>query len=225
MANAVSNDTSRSGSGSASSAITMNSADSTPSELFTTLLVAQIKNQNPLEPTDPSEFVGQLTQLSQMEALQNLVSQGGVTSSMLESLQVLTLGAQVGSQVTVSTGTVTLADQPVSGSFNLDSASGKTTVVLTNATGGKYSIELGSRAPGEVAFTIDPAALGIPPGSYAIAVATDGDEAPTVGIAGEVRRVRLSPSAGVMLDVAGLGEVSSTAITAFNGRSALQPGS
>lgn len=213
------------GSTGGTSAITMNAAGATTSELFTTLLVAQIKNQNPLEPTDPSEFVGQLTQLSQMEALQNLVTQGGVTSSMLESLQVLTLGAQVGSQVTVRTDNVTVGSEVVNGSFTLANASSKTTVVLTDAAGKKYNVALGTRAPGEVAFSIDPAALGIPAGNYKIAVSTDADESPTVGIAGEVRRVRLSPTAGVMLDVAGLGEISSTAISAFNGRSPLQTGS
>ena len=52
------------------------------SKLFTTLLVAQIRNQNPLEPQDPSEFVGQMTQLSQMEALQMLARQGSATAGM-----------------------------------------------------------------------------------------------------------------------------------------------
>ena len=64
-------------------AVAANVANGTPSELFTTLLVAQIRNQNPLEPTDPSEFVGQLTQLSQMEALQKLVAHGNASASML----------------------------------------------------------------------------------------------------------------------------------------------
>ncbi len=42
-------------------------------QLFTRLLIAQIKNQNPLEPTDPSQFVSQLTQLSQVESMQQMV--------------------------------------------------------------------------------------------------------------------------------------------------------
>ncbi|RZI59199.1 MAG: hypothetical protein EOP37_12495, partial [Rubrivivax sp.] len=42
------------------------------SSLFTTLLVAQIKNQDPLSPQDPSQFVSQLTQLSQVESMQKL---------------------------------------------------------------------------------------------------------------------------------------------------------
>lgn len=38
-------------------------------QTFLKLLVAQIKNQNPLTPTDPVQFVGQLTQYSELEQL------------------------------------------------------------------------------------------------------------------------------------------------------------
>jgi hypothetical protein len=63
--------------------------------MFTKLLVAQIQNQDPLEPTDPSQFVNQLTQLSQTESLQTLASQATASASLLQSLQALALGAQV----------------------------------------------------------------------------------------------------------------------------------
>ena len=36
---------------------------------FLQLLVAQIKNQNPLEPTDGTQFVAQLAQFSQLEQM------------------------------------------------------------------------------------------------------------------------------------------------------------
>ena len=39
-------------------------------DVFLQLLVAQIRNQNPLEPTDGIQFVTQLTQFSQLEQLQ-----------------------------------------------------------------------------------------------------------------------------------------------------------
>ena len=37
-------------------------------EVFLQLLVAQIRNQNPLNPSDGTEFVAQLAQFSQLEA-------------------------------------------------------------------------------------------------------------------------------------------------------------
>jgi flagellar basal-body rod modification protein FlgD len=43
-------------------------ANATPSkEMFLQLLVAQIKNQDPLNPTDSVQFVSQLAQFSQLE--------------------------------------------------------------------------------------------------------------------------------------------------------------
>ncbi len=41
----------------------------TSEQTFLKLLVAQIKNQNPLNPTDSTQFVGQLTQYSELEQL------------------------------------------------------------------------------------------------------------------------------------------------------------
>jgi flagellar basal-body rod modification protein FlgD len=38
-------------------------------QMFLKLLVAQIQNQNPLSPQDPTEFLGQLTQYSMLEQL------------------------------------------------------------------------------------------------------------------------------------------------------------
>lgn len=194
-----------------------------PSDLFTTLLVAQIRNQNPLEPTDPAEFVGQLTQLSQMEALQRLVGQGSASASMLESLQVLTLGAQVGSNVAVRSDAVTLAGTPVQGRFTLASASSEVALVLRGVGGAEHRIELGTRAAGDVLFEIDSARAGIPPGTYALSVETASSERPAIDVFGELKSVRLAGDGRVALNVANLGEVSALSITGFNGRTTLQP--
>jgi flagellar basal-body rod modification protein FlgD len=43
-------------------------------ETFLKLLVAQIRNQDPLNPTDGTEFLTQLAQFSQLEQLMNIRS-------------------------------------------------------------------------------------------------------------------------------------------------------
>jgi flagellar basal-body rod modification protein FlgD len=56
--------------GSGSSSSLTNPASSLTSEsTFLHLLVAQIKNQDPLNPTDSIQFVGQLVQYSELEQL------------------------------------------------------------------------------------------------------------------------------------------------------------
>lgn len=140
------------------------------SQLFTKLLIAQIKNQNPLEPTDPSQFVSQLTQLSQVESMQQMVAQTNASASMLESMQVMALGAQVGSNVTAVADRVVVGDAVIPGRFTLQSSSTSTTVVLEDSEGQQRRIQLGTRSPGEVNFQIDPEALGLAPGTYSMRV-------------------------------------------------------
>lgn len=202
-------------SGSLSNAISGNGELST---LFTTLLVAQIRNQNPLEPQDPSAFVNQLTQLSQTESLQALSRQGAASASMLESMQVLSLGSQVGSEVMISTDRVTVGTDTVNGAVTLQNASATTAVVLTDSEGNETRLQLGTRAPGEVAFSIDPAKLGLKPGTYTMKVETESKQTPRIEIAGQLESVKLSMTGGVVLNVSHLGEVAPDAVTRFNGR-------
>lgn len=195
------------------------SADvSATKDMFTKLLVAQIRNQDPLAPSDPSQFVNQLSQLSQTEALQSLSKTTSASGSVLQSLQVLAMGGQVGSQVTVATNRLRVDGNPVSGSVNLPSASGGTNLVLTGADGQAHSVTLPFHAAGAQAFTIDPSALGLAPGSYSIAAQTaDGASVP-VELTGTVSSVRLSSAGSVVLQVAGVGDIDPSAITGFNGK-------
>jgi flagellar basal-body rod modification protein FlgD len=191
-------------------------------EMFTKLLVAQIKNQDPLSPTDPSQFVNQLTQLSQTESLQNLSTLTSTNASVLQSMQVMALGAQVGSDLMVASDRVQLERSKVAISINQTDASSNTTLVLTGIDGVAHPISLGSQGAGAVAYTIDPVALGLPAGSYKIAASTNTKEVPTIGIQGRLNSVRLSAAGGVLLDVSHVGETSPGYITAFNGPSATQ---
>ena len=205
-------------SSSSTNGLTSTSA-SEQSDRFLKLLSAQLMNQDPLNPTDASTFVNQLTQLSQMEALQNLATQSSGQGSMLESLQTLGLGAQVGSEVMVKTSQVQVDGSAIHGAFTLGSNSADTTVVLSDAAGTTYRLPLGTRSAGEVDFAIDPQALGLPSGSYSLAVETSSKEAPAIEIAGTLQSVRLT-SSGVALNVTHLGDTAPTAITRFNCRQA-----
>ncbi|HSI50155.1 flagellar basal body rod modification protein [Ideonella azotifigens] len=195
------------------------SANGSGTDLFTTLLVAQIQNQNPLEPNDPSDFVNQLTQLSQMESLQSLSSQSAATNTLLDSLQTLALGNQVGNSVDVVTDHVQLdASGTVPAKFTLASAENNATLVLTGADGVKHNVDLGSKGIGEVSLTLDPVALGLPAGTYDIAVKTTSGATPAVAVTGRIQNIRLS-TAGMTLTVSHLGEVSPGNISQFNGKS------
>jgi flagellar basal-body rod modification protein FlgD len=188
------------------------------SDMFTKLLVAQIRNQDPLAPSDPAQFVNQLSQLSQTEAMQSMSKVSSSQASILQSLQVLALGAQVGSDVMVAAESVQLDGAKVAGSIELTAASAATDLVLTGADGVKHTIALGSHRSGPLAFTIDPQALGLAPGRYTMQVTASNGQLPEVEIAGRLEAVRMSAAGGIILKVAGVGEVAPSSVTGFNGK-------
>jgi flagellar basal-body rod modification protein FlgD len=185
--------------------------------MFTTLLVAQIQNQDPLNPTDPSQYITQLAQLSQVQALTTLTTQGSANATMLQNMQAQNLGLEVGSQVSVSTNQVTLAGQPVSGDFTLANNSSSTSLVVQSASGQQQSIALGAQSAGDVPFTINTTSLGLPAGSYSIKVVTSSGETPSISVTGTLNSVKISSSGSALLNVNGVGQVPASSITAFNG--------
>jgi flagellar basal-body rod modification protein FlgD len=210
--------TNNNSSGSGSSSDAVKSQNNATQDMFTKLLVAQIKNQDPLAPTDPSQFVNQLTQQAQTEAIQNMAALTSSNASVLQSMQVLALGAQVGSEVTVNSPTVQLDSSKVNASIALTANSNKTTVTLKGSDDKEYTIELGSKAAGTVPFAIDPVALGIPAGNYTMTVTTSSGDKPTVDITGKLNNVRLSATGTMVLNIANVGDINPGAITGFNGK-------
>jgi flagellar basal-body rod modification protein FlgD len=190
------------------------------SDMFTKLLVAQIQNQDPLSPTDPAQFVQQLTQLSQTESLQKLTTITTASASALSSLQVMALGGQVGSEVTVTTANVKVdgSGDKITGQATLAASSTSTMVVLTGTDGVRHEVKLGTQAPGTLNFSVDPAKLGLEEGSYKIAIETSNKESPSINIQGRLNNVRLLPSGAVTLNVANVGDTGSDTIVAFNGK-------
>jgi len=186
-------------------------------DMFTKLLVAQIQNQDPSAPQDPTAYVNQLSQLSQTEALQNLSQMTTANASILQSMQTLAMGSQVGSEVTVATNTVKLDGGKVHGTFQLNGASSATALVLTGLDGQQHTIDLGAHGSGSQSFTIDPDALGLPPGTYAIQAKPSDGTSPQIEVAARLNSVRVA-NGGVVLQVANIGEVDPSSITGFNGK-------
>ncbi len=76
------------GTSSGSSSLTSPTDQLTNETTFLKLLMAQVQNQDPLNPSDPTQFVGQLVQFSQLEQLlginqgvQNLVKHSAPATS------------------------------------------------------------------------------------------------------------------------------------------------
>ena len=67
MASPISPITSAAATGATSSGASTSPASGVNEEVFLNLLVAQLKNQDPMNPTDSTQFVSQLAQFSELE--------------------------------------------------------------------------------------------------------------------------------------------------------------
>ncbi|MBU2583322.1 MAG: flagellar hook assembly protein FlgD [Alphaproteobacteria bacterium] len=89
--------------GAASSSQSTSSLASVDYEMFLKLLMAQMENQDPLNPTDSTEYVAQLATFSQVE---QSIQANAKLERMLTSLQVAQSESLVGSTVTSADGLV-----------------------------------------------------------------------------------------------------------------------
>jgi len=190
-------------------------------EVFAKLLSAQIQNQNPLEPMNSEQFVTQMLQSQQTEALGTMAKQSTSSAGLLEELLVVSLGSQVGSQVRVRADALDVSkasERQVNGHITLDHAASDVTVVLTGASGSSNRIRLGPQSKGDVFFSVQPAALGLTQGRYSIHVETGSDKALPVELDGTVKDVRLGADGRIILNVAGIGDIDTASISGFLGR-------
>ncbi|MCF7364146.1 flagellar basal body rod modification protein [Vibrio diazotrophicus] len=193
-----------------------NSATSLENE-FISLMVAQIQNQDPLNPMDGTEYVGQLAQFSQVQSMENMSSVLQNNTVLLDNMQVLSTAGLVGQTVYISGNEFELDENPQKGKVELNYASSQVNLIVTDQYGETVKVPLGAHPAGEVEFSIDPEALGLTAGKYNVTVQVqDGLPTPNVLLAGEVEQIRIPASGGsAMVNVAGVGSVPFYQITQF----------
>lgn len=186
---------------------------------FLTLMVAQIQNQDPLNPMEGAEYVSQLAQFSQVESTENMTSLMQNNLVLMDNMQVLTTAGLVGQTVYVDGNQLELTGQEQQGKLLLESASDTVNLLLQNQYGQVTKVPLGPQAAGEVNFSIDPGELDLAPGQYRVtAQLQDGMPEAGVLLAGEVAQVSVPSSGGAALvNVAGVGSVPFYQISQFGG--------
>ncbi|MCZ4373431.1 flagellar hook assembly protein FlgD [Vibrio diazotrophicus] len=199
-----------------SNSLDANSATSLENE-FISLMVAQIQNQDPLNPMDGTEYVGQLAQFSQVQSMENMSSVLQNNTVLLDNMQVLSTAGLVGQTVYISGNEFELDENPQKGKVELNYASSQVNLIVTDQYGETVKVPLGAHPAGEVEFSIDPEVLGLTAGKYNVTVQVqDGLPTPNVLLAGEVEQIRIPASGGsAMVNVAGVGSVPFYQITQF----------
>lgn len=103
---------------------------------FLTLLVAQLQNQDPLNPSDPTEFTAQLAQFSSLEqlfAVNESLAQLAQSSNDSQDLERLSAFSLIGRQVEMQGPAFGFSGSPVGFGYTLESAASEVTVKIADA--------------------------------------------------------------------------------------------
>ena len=144
---------------------------------FLELMIAQLDNQDPLEPAKNEDFIAQLAQFSSVEGIQNLNdSVGGMVAAMQSSLS-LQAASLVGRSVLAQTDTALYEEQTLGGSIDLTESVGGLKVDIQSSDGVLLrQLDLGPQAAGIARFAWDgqdAAGNAMPAGLYRISAYAD----------------------------------------------------
>jgi flagellar basal-body rod modification protein FlgD len=181
---------------------------------FLTLLVAQLENQDPLNPLENTEMTNQLAQMSTVQGIEQLNSTLNSLVSGLADTQAVQASALIGKTVLVPGGNLSLTSGEAYGGVYLSAPADEVTVKIYDASGNLVQTQSLGNADeaGSLLFSWDGSAASgdaAPDGAYTFKVsASQGDtsvkaEALQLGAVSALTRVT---NGGFVLDLGALGQ-------------------
>jgi flagellar basal-body rod modification protein FlgD len=193
-----------------------NSATTLGGTNFLTLMLAQLKNQDPTSPVDSNTFLTQLAQLSTVQGITQLNTSFSTLSNSLSPNQTLQASSLLGRHVLVTTSKVNLAaNGTVTGAVNVPQTTSQVLLDVKDSAGVLVrQINLGAQSAGVASFSWDGKAgngAPAPAGTYTLTAhyaGAAGGAAATTMVNGTVESVSMGAgSTGLTLNVSGLGSV------------------
>ena len=123
---------------------------------FLKLLVAQMQNQDPLNPMDNAQVTTQMAQINTVTGIEKLnATVGGLTTQFVQ-MQALQGATLIGKEVVVPGNKLTVEEGAATGGFELGSAADAVKVEVLSATGQVVdTIDLGALSSGMHSFEWD----------------------------------------------------------------------
>ena len=184
---------------------------------FLTLMLAQLKNQDPTSPVDSNTFLSQLAELSEVQGITSLNTSFSALSGSLTSNQALQASSLLGHQALVSSSTATIAaNGTVSGAINVPQTTSQVVLNISDSSGALVGqINLGAQSAGLASFSWNGKegdGSQAPAGTYTLSAqyagSTSGGTAATTLVNGTIESVSMGAgSTGLTLNVAGIGSV------------------
>lgn len=192
---------------------------------FLTLMLAQLKNQDPTSPADSNTFLSQLASLSQVQGITKLNTSFSALSGSLVSNQAMQASSLLGHQALVASPTANLsASGAVTGAVQIPQTTSDAVLNISDSSGALVrQIDLGAQSGGMANYTWDGKQTDgsqAAPGTYTLkalyadAASNKGATAATTYVNGTVQSVTMGAgAAGLTLSVSGLGSVPFSNVT------------
>ncbi len=188
---------------------------------FMTLLVTQMKNQDPLNPMDNAQMTSQLAQLSTVTGIDKLNATVESMSGNFQSNQTLQAAAMIGRSVLVAGSNTELSDGKALMGMELPNSADKVKINIKDVNGKVvHTLDMGPQEGGVHPLQwdgMDDNGVALADGKYTFEVeAILGGKSTTVNALefGKIASVS-SSTQGVLLNVPGKGAVSLTDVRQF----------
>ncbi|MDR2164681.1 MAG: flagellar hook assembly protein FlgD [Zoogloeaceae bacterium] len=184
------------------------------SDRFMTLFMAQLKNQDPLNPLENTEMTGQLAQMNMVSGLENLnTSMQALLASYNEALS-LQAANLIGKNVLAPGGKMLLTEEGALFGVELEGAADKVEIIIKDETGAEVSRQsLGAQNAGSLAFFwdgLDASGEKLPAGLYTFSAAAtlDGGAVLNTPLQAGMVSALVRGQNGFMLEVTGIGNLA-----------------
>ncbi len=116
---------------------------------FLTLLIAQLQNQDPLNPADATEFTAQLAQFSQLEQLSNMNTKLETFAGMANQVERQSALGLMGEEVVVQTAEFETDGSAQALGYRLEMPADQVNLYVLDSNGYNVATLTGDTAPGE----------------------------------------------------------------------------
>jgi flagellar basal-body rod modification protein FlgD len=180
----------------------ISSSNALNKEDFLNLLMAQMKNQNPLEPINNQEFVAQLTSFSSLEQLENLNQRTSLSVELQKSQINAAAMSLIGKKIKAPGDIIELKEGvPVDISYELEADANVTINLYDNSNKLVKTINAGAQQAGENQLVWDgttDADKQLPEGIYTYEIISTGSEGESVAVKtfmfGQVEQIQFDNS-------------------------------
>ncbi|MFT4888499.1 MAG: flagellar basal-body rod modification protein FlgD [Pseudohongiellaceae bacterium] len=191
---------------------------------FLKLLVAQLENQDPMNPQENGEFVSQLAQFSSLEEAQNLTQSFDGFAANFQSSQHLQATSLVGRPVHVASDNTLLGNEgAISVLAEIPIVADAASLKVYNSSGGLVdNFDLGAISPGRNEFVWtgeDANGQRYPAGVYRFEVSTSNDgvaQRAPIYLSSNVNSVTIEPGGSLTLNLAGIGPTPMSDVIQIN---------